>query len=187
MSLWGFGDLDGADTGPRTTRGTAGTSLAVVRPLVVFDIDGVLADVRHRVHFLAAPGPDWNAFFVAAVNDPPLTDGLALVQEAAREAEVAYLTGRPERCRADTLGWLRLHQLPQGRLVMRRDDDRRPARLVKPPTLRELARGRTVALVVDDDLLVCDAYEAAGWTVLRATWADQLPALTQAQETDGRT
>ena len=143
--------------------------------------------MRHRLHFLADHEQDWNGFFAAAVDDAPLADGLALVQEAARECEVAYLTGRPERCRADTLRWLRLHGLPPGRLVMRGDDDRRPARVVKPRWLRDLARGRTVALVVDDDLMVCDAYEAAGWIVLRAAWAGQLPDLTQAQETDGRT
>ena len=43
---------------------------------------------------------------------------------------------------------------------MRSGTDRRPARLTKPPQLRRLARGRVVAVVVDDDERVCDAYEA---------------------------
>ena len=48
---------------------------------------------------------------------------------------------------------------------MRPDRDHRPARRLKPKLLRDVAAGRIVAIVVDDDLEVCDAYEAAGWTV----------------------
>jgi hypothetical protein len=153
----------------------------------VFDIDGVLADVSHRVHFLDSRPQDWGGFFDAAVHDPPHAEGLALAAEAARECDVAYLTGRPEWCRSDTLDWLRAHGLPEGRLAMRANGDRRPARRAKPPLLRELARGRVVAVVVDDDLEVCDAYEQAGWTVLRATWASRSAALERAQEDEGRT
>jgi phosphoglycolate phosphatase-like HAD superfamily hydrolase len=160
-------------------------------PLAVFDVDGVLADVRHRLRHVERRPKDWDAFFAAAVDDPPLSEGVALARESARDCEVVYVTGRPERCRADTLGWFGRHGLPPGRLAMRRHGDRRPARVAKPDLLRELARGRVVAVVVDDDEQVCAAYERAGWRVLRATWmrapADEQLALLRAQELDGRT
>jgi phosphoglycolate phosphatase-like HAD superfamily hydrolase len=158
-----------------------------MRPLAVFDVDGVLADVRHRLHHLERRPKDWAGFFAAAPHDPPLAEGVALAREAAAECEVVYVTGRPEQCRSDTLAWLDEQGLPQGRLVMRGPRDRRPARVAKPELLRALARDRVVAVVVDDDLAVCDAYEAAGWTVLRATWADRSDTLEQAQEESGRT
>lgn len=157
------------------------------RPLAVFDLDGVLADVAHRLHYLDRHPKDWGAFFRAAVDDPVHPEGVGLVLEAATDCEVVYVTGRPERCRHDTVAWLRRHALPDGRLTMRSSRDRRPARLAKPELLAALAAGRTVAVVVDDDLEVCDAYEAAGWTVLRATWAPRAVALVQAQEEAGRT
>jgi hypothetical protein len=154
----------------------------------VFDIDGVLADVSHRVRFLERRPKDWGAFFQAAVDDPPLPEGLALVAEAQNEdCEIAYVTGRPEWCRADTRDWFRAQGLPDGVLAMRPNRDHRPARQAKPPLLRELARGRVVAFVVDDDEEVCDAYEQSGWTVLRATWASRSPTMRRAQETEGRT
>jgi hypothetical protein len=161
------------------------------RPLAVFDVDGVLADVRHRLRHVERRPKDWDAFFAAAVDDPPLETGVALARESARDCEVVYVTGRPERCRADTLAWFRRHGLPEGRLAMRSPRDRRPARLAKPELLRRLAGDRAVAVVVDDDAQVCDAYEAAGYRVLRATWMtapgpEQL-ALTEAQEAQGRT
>ena len=156
-------------------------------PLAVFDLDGVLADVQHRLHHIEGRRKDWAAFFDAAVRDPVLEAGASLVREAARDCEVAYLTGRPERCRADTIAWLRANDLPLGTVHMRPDHDRRPAARLKPQLLARLASGRVVAVVVDDDLAVCDAYEAAGWPVLRATWAAGSPVLEQAQESEGRT
>lgn len=157
------------------------------RPLAVFDVDGVLADVRHRLHHLESRPKDWNAFFDAARHDPPLEPGIALCKESARDCEVVYVTGRPERCRRDTLAWFAERGLPEGTLSMRGEGDRRPARMAKLQLLRRLARGRTVAVVVDDDLQVCDAYESAGFRVLRATWMDSAPVLQQAQESEGRT
>lgn len=159
-----------------------------VRPLAVFDVDGVLADVRHRLRHVERRPKDWDAFFAAAVDDPPLPEGLTLAAESARDCEVVYVTGRPERCRADTLAWFDRHGLPPGELAMRSGRDRRPARLAKPELLRALARDRVVAVVVDDDPQVCDAYERSGWPVLRAAWmTTATPTLFSAQEADGRT
>lgn len=159
----------------------------MTRPLAVFDVDGVLADVRHRLHHVEGRRKDWDAFFGAAPDDPPLAEGVTLAQESAKDCEVVYVTGRPERCRADTLAWFARHGLPAGRLSMRRDGDRRPARLAKPQLLRSLARDRVVAVVVDDDAQVCAAYRGAGWRVLQADWMGVEPALEQAQEQEGRT
>jgi len=168
------------------------------RPLAVFDIDGVLADVRHRLHLVAGRPKRWDAFFDAAVDDPPLAEGLRLARASAEDCDVVYLTGRPERCRAQTLAWLDRHGLPAGQLSMRRGRDFRPARVAKLELLRRLARTRAVAVTVDDDKQVCDAYESAGFRVLRADWmtttppppgspADVQQVLYQVQDSSGRT
>ncbi|MGY0488803.1 phosphatase domain-containing protein [Streptomyces sp. WG-D5] len=157
------------------------------RPLAVFDLDGTLADTAHRQRFLERGPRDWDAFFAAAPHDPPLTEGVALARAYAADCEVVYLTGRPERCRADTVAWLAAQGLPDGPVHMRRNDDRRPARYAKPDILRRVARGREVRVFVDDDELVCDAVERAGFTVVRARWASTSAALKDAQEREGRT
>jgi hypothetical protein len=158
-----------------------------VRPLAVIDIDGVVADVRHRLHHLQQRPKDWDAFFAAAGDDPPLPEGLAVVRQLAEDHDVVYLTGRPERLRAVTQRWLAANDLPHGELHMRKHRDRRPARVTKPRLLEQLARRRSVAVVVDDDLAVCAAYEAAGFPVLRAEWMSQDATLFDAQEQEGRT
>ncbi|WP_327319713.1 phosphatase domain-containing protein [Streptomyces sp. NBC_01235] len=157
------------------------------KPLAVFDLDNTLADTAHRQRFLERAPRDWAAFFAAAPQDPPIPEGVALVLAHAEECEVVYLTGRPERCRRDTLEWLATQGLPEGRVHMRRNDDRRPARRTKLEILRRLARDRDVRVLVDDDELVCDDAERAGFTVVRARWTAPSGALKQAQEGEGRT
>ncbi|MFF3500960.1 hypothetical protein [Streptomyces sp. NPDC003247] len=156
-------------------------------PIAVFDLDNTLADTTHRQRFLERSPRQWDAFFAAAPQDPPIPEGVAMAVESAGECEVVYLTGRPERCRRDTLEWLERHGLPDGRVYMRRDDDRRPARRTKLETLRRLARGREVRVLVDDDDLVCDDAEQAGFTVVRARWTPPSGTLRVAQEREGRT
>jgi phosphoglycolate phosphatase-like HAD superfamily hydrolase len=157
------------------------------RPLAVFDVDGVLADVRHRLHHLQARPQRWEAFFTAADRDPLLAEGAARLRAAQADHEVVYLTGRPERNRALTVAWLARHGLPTGPLNMRPDRDHRPARWVKRETLRRLARDRKIAAVVDDDPAVVALLEADGWPVELATWLPHSSTLQSAQEQQGRT
>jgi phosphoglycolate phosphatase-like HAD superfamily hydrolase len=157
------------------------------RPLAVFDLDGTLADTAHRQRFLERKPRDWDGFFAAAPQDPPLAQGVALALRSAEGCEVVYLTGRPERCRRDTVEWLAAQGLPEGRIWMRRNDDRRPARRTKLEVLRRLARDREFHVLVDDDELVCDEAERVGLRVVRARWSTASEALKDAQEREGRT
>ncbi|MET8975759.1 hypothetical protein ABZX85_09065 [Streptomyces sp. NPDC004539] len=157
------------------------------RPLAVFDLDNTLADTGHRQRFLEGGRRDWEGFFGAASDDPPIGEGVAFAVACAQECEVVYLTGRPERCRQDTVEWLARHGLPEGRVFMRRNDDRRPARQMKMTVLRRVARGRVVRVVVDDDELVCAEVERAGFSVVRARWVASSEVLGVVQEGEGRT
>ena len=157
------------------------------RALAVFDIDGVLADVRHRLHHLQGRPQRWEAFFTAADRDPLLEEGAARLRTAQASCEVIYLTGRPERNRALTRTWLTHHGLPTGPLHMRPDRDHRPARWVKRETLRRLAATRTIASVLDDDPAVVAVLAADGWPVELATWLPHSSTLQNAQEQQGRT
>jgi hypothetical protein len=124
--------------------------------------------------------------------DGPLATGIALAREHAAEGHrIVYLTGRNEDYRVLTHDWLERHGLPQGRLVMRRADDRRPARLFKPAALRRIATDGVVVAVVDDDEAVVAVLTRDGWPVVHATWmaTDTVTqqSLFDAQEVDGRT
>ena len=157
------------------------------RPIAVIDIDGVLADVRHRLHHVKDRPKDWVAFFAAAPDDPPLDKGLETARRLAEVCDVVYLSGRPEHCRQDTLDWFEKYDVPPGELILRRRGDYRPARVTKVETLDRLSERATVSVFVDDDPLVCEAARAAGYDVLPADWMPEQPTLLEAQEVEGRT
>jgi phosphoglycolate phosphatase-like HAD superfamily hydrolase len=157
------------------------------RPYAVIDVDGVLADVEHRLHYIKGRPKDWDRFFAAADKDPPLEEGLATARRLAKDHELVYLSGRPERLREVTLDWFARYDVPPGRLLLRDNRDRRPAKLVKLGILRRLARERVVSVLVDDDPAVCETVRKAGFPVLDATWSHRQPALFEAQEVEGRT
>jgi phosphoglycolate phosphatase-like HAD superfamily hydrolase len=154
--------------------------------LAVFDIDGVVADVRHRLHHLAPPRRSWQRFFDEAAEDGLLGEGARLVTDLAQEHEIVWLTGRPEWLRHTTADWLATHGLPGTELHLRPDHDHRPAPRYKLDVLRRLSR-RTIAAFVDDDSLVVDAAVAAGFPAVLAAWVPRDEALRDAQDRLGRT
>jgi len=163
----------------------------IERPLAIVDIDGVVADVRHRLHFVERRPKDWDGFFAAAGDDPSHPEGLAVVARLAVDHDVVFLTGRPASIRAVTQRWLDANGLGGHPLHMRSARDRAPARVVKPAVLARLAIGRTVGVVVDDDAEVLAAMSARGWPTFLADWErrddTENAALRAAQQTDGRT
>lgn len=153
--------------------------------LAVFDIDGVVADVRHRLHHLEWP-VSWHGFFEDAWDDPLLAEGARLVEDLGRAHEIVWLTGRPEWLREVTETWLDRHGLPDAELHMRPVHDRRPARVYKLGVLRRLAP-RGIAALIDDDPEVVDAVVSAGYPAVLADWVPRTDTLRDAQERLGRT
>jgi phosphoglycolate phosphatase-like HAD superfamily hydrolase len=153
--------------------------------LAVFDIDGVVADVRHRLHHLDWP-VSWRGFFAEAGDDPLLGEGARLVADLGASHDIVWLTGRPEWLRDVTTDWLAEHGLPVTELYLRPVHDHRPARLYKVGVLRRLA-SRGIAAVVDDDPEVIEAALAAGFPAVLADWVPRTERLRDAQERLGRT
>ena len=116
-------------------------------PMVaVIDIDGVVADVRHRLQHVTGRPKNWRAFFAGAADDPLLDEGAETVRQLATAYQVVYLSGRPEGLRAVTERWFAQHDLPPGRLILRPPGDFRPARFFKVEQLQQLSATRTVVV-----------------------------------------
>jgi phosphoglycolate phosphatase-like HAD superfamily hydrolase len=154
--------------------------------LAVFDIDGVVADVRHRLHHIEGRHRSWDAFFRAADRDALLPQGAALVADLAQRHEIVWLTGRPEWLRRITSAWLQRHGLPAAELHLRPGGDYRPAPRFKLDVLRRLAPREVAAFVDDDDLVVQTAIDA-GFPAVLADWLPRGRTLRRAQDADGRT
>jgi len=91
---------------------------------VIFDMDGTLADVRHRLRFLSGPEKDFNAFHGAMGDDTPnaLICDLAAMYASDNNYYLIICTGRPERYRTVTKSWLSDYAIEYHGLFMRPND-----------------------------------------------------------------
>lgn len=92
----------------------------VQKKLVLFDIDGVLADDSHRLHY--ALNKQWSDYFRMIWYDSPLEEGIARVRywQDRPDVEIQYLTGRRIDLYETTKNWLTAQGLPNPeRITMR--------------------------------------------------------------------
>lgn len=76
------------------------------KPVVIFDLDGTLANMEHRLHW--AKSGNWDTFFSIVADDTPIKPMCDLVNDVmVNGTEVHIWTGRSEVARNDTLWWLR--------------------------------------------------------------------------------
>ena len=161
--------------------------------VAVFDIDGVVADVRHRVHHVSGHWKDWDSFFDTADEDPVLREGAEMVLEMAQHHQIVWLTGRPEWLRRTTRIWLADAGLPFDMLNMRPSHDYRPARFYKLDRLQTISGGdpSRIAEFVDDDPDVIRTARSAGFPATLAEWVPRGgeigDTLRDVQERLGRT
>ena len=97
------------------------------KPLIVFDIDSVLANNDERACYLDADRPDWKAFTDPKniAKDLPIKPMIAIYRNFCKTARVEIWTGRSETARLITHQWLQKHtgMLPH-KLLMRPNDSR---------------------------------------------------------------
>lgn len=135
--------------------------------IVIVDLDGTIADVRHRLHFVTGPGKKrWKRFFQAQINDLPVAALITRIRELSREHEIVIVTARPDVCRAGTEEWLERNGVPYSRMFMRSTGDHRPDYVVKAEILETIGKER-VMLVFEDRPLVCQMYREAGLEVVQ--------------------
>ena len=167
--------------------------------VILCDLDGTLADVNHRLHFINNPDgtkktrkeSDWDSFHTECINDAPNRDVIEIMESlvlghnsgcmvcGAVEREVYFLSGRNDVVRAETVQWLQKHVHEDWdydtRLVMRKNGDFRPDTEVKLEMVQEL--GLTpddVLCILDDRQCVVDMWRANGFRCLQVeAWEEK--------------
>jgi len=137
-------------------------------PIYIFDLDGTLALIEHRRHFVQKPERDWRGFFAACVNDEPNKPVIDVFKSLSKwGAECWIWSGRSDEVRKETIIWLKKHDLlpwtfptpfhtPE-RLMMRPAGDHQPDDKLKYGWLADLEppeRKRVTAVFDDRDRLV---------------------------------
>lgn len=148
-----------ADAGS-APRGTTGE-------IVVFDIDGTLADVSARLHHIRHAPKNWKAFFAGMSEDKEVHAIVRLcnlVYDAG--VRVVLCSGRPDEYRRQTVDWLARAGVRYDELRLRRKGDRRSDKIAK----REMLEGIDLAkvlLVVEDRASVVEMWRQLGLVCLQ--------------------
>lgn len=124
------------------------------KPIVIFDLDGTLADGRHRLHLLPTKNyhltESWTEFNLAAVDDAPIRDNIALCNALHRQFYIIILTGRSDVAEKVTRHWLQRHGVLYSELIMRNQTDNRKDVDIKEEYLHSIGLDRI--LCAFDDL-----------------------------------
>lgn len=143
---------------------------------VVCDIDGVLADPEHRLHYLDQTPKDWDGFFAAAKDDEPRQVEIEILRLFATSTTFKYgiclLTGRSDQIEEVTTDWLLEHDVPYTVLYMREEGDHRPDHVVKPKLMMDFLKDQQikpsdVLVVFEDRRAVVDQWREAGFVCLQ--------------------
>ena len=84
-------------------------------PLYIFDLDGTLALIDHRLHHIQQQPKNWRAFFAACVDDKPNVPVLETLNRLRKgRAEIWVWSGRSDEVREQTMEWLQRHNVFHG-------------------------------------------------------------------------
>jgi FMN phosphatase YigB (HAD superfamily) len=135
--------------------------------IVIFDIDGTLADISERVHHVRKTPKDWDAFFGGMAQDRAVRSMVRLCNLLhAAGLKIILCSGRHEGHRAETAQWLARQGVNYHELRLRREGDFRSDVVVKRELLRGIDKGR-VLFVVEDRSRVVEMWRAEGLVCLQ--------------------
>ena len=140
--------------------------------VVVFDIDGTLADVSARLHHVRGKPKNWKAFF-AAMSEDKAVHAIVRLCNVLHDAgmHVVLCSGRPEEYRRHTTEWLAREGVRYHELRLRRTGDRRSDTVAKREMLEGLDRER-ILFVVEDRASVVEMWRAEGLVCLQCAPGD---------------
>ncbi len=140
--------------------------------LIAFDIDGTLADLTHRLHFIKREDgtKDWDSFFKACKDDEPIVEMIDLCHDLIYgHNDIIFVSGRSDSVREATVEWLNdyLHMSSaniNNHLYMRSEGDHRPDYQIKRELLVRIMAdyGQKPDIVFDDRQQVVDMFRAEG-------------------------
>lgn len=142
---------------------------------VIFDLDGTLCNIDHRLHFIKGEKKDWPSFFDACVNDEPKWPIIMAFNALSLSEYVEIWSGRSIAVKEQTEYWLMKHGIQPHHLAkMRPDGDHTPDVDLKRQWLRDARfNGSMPSLVFDDRQSVVDMWRSEGVTCCQVeAWSE---------------
>lgn len=153
---------------------------------VVVDLDGTLADITHRLHYVQNSPPDWKAFFRECTKDTPNDWCVKLIQSLLLSGtNVIVVSARSKEVEAESIAWVRnavlgkagTEPLYVGTLdiqLVREAGDSTPDQILKKKWLDNFGKDR-ILMAVDDRQRVVQMWRDNGVTCLQCNVWEEKP------------
>lgn len=141
--------------------------------VVICDLDGTLADIKHRLHFVRdlpeGQKKDWKGFFDNIAGDSVRNDVLdKLLAFEEQGNKIILVSARPDTYRKQTEAWLEKvfngYDLAHV-LIMRNGGDRRDDTIVKAELYDKYLKNLSITKVIDDRPAVIRMWREKGLDV----------------------
>ena len=145
--------------------------------VVIFDLDGTLADITHRLHFVQNGNKQWDEFYAACPLDGP-KDAIIELARMCDDAghTIVISSGRSEIVRQQTVEWLAQHGIKHERLFMRPINCFMPDQALKKAWLDQGMFGPkdNILFVVEDRDRMVQMWRQQGLTCLQVDqWVEE--------------
>ncbi len=135
--------------------------------IVIFDIDGTLADVSERIHHVRKKPKNWPAFFQGMAQDKAIHSMVRLCTILYDSGtQIILCSGRSEEHRNETVKWLAEQGVRYHELILRPDKDRRSDTDVKREMLAGIDKSK-ILFVVEDRSRVVEMWRSEGLVCLQ--------------------
>lgn len=140
------------------------------KPVILFDIDGTVANLSHRLHFIQNGMNDWDSFNAGIPGDKPIMEAVWLQNQLRVHSgfPIIFASGRSENERKDTQKQLQHFGCYYEKLYMRPAGDKRADYIIKREILDQIREdGYEPYIVIDDRQSVVDMWRDNGLFVLQ--------------------
>lgn len=145
--------------------------------VVIFDLDGTLANIDHRLHHVQNGNKNWDAFYAACPDDGPKEPIIELARMCDDAGHTIVISsGRSENVRVETEEWLRKHGVNYARLFMRPNQCFVPDQALKKAWLDEGLFGskENILFIVEDRDRMVQMWRQQGLTCLQVDqWVEE--------------
>lgn len=137
---------------------------------IICDIDGTIAEISHRLHFVKGlEKKDWKSFFAGIPGDSVREDVRKILIDFYNQGyDIIFVSARPEDYKTETLEWLNKNLLTFAfTLIMRRTGDKLPDTEVKKDLLDKYFKDKSlIHKVIDDRPSVIRMWKEQGLDVI---------------------
>jgi hypothetical protein len=138
---------------------------------IIVDLDGTIALIDHRRHYVAGDKKNWEAFYQACVADQANGPVIRLMQCLHTSGYIIYIfSGRSKIVELETRNWLSIHEVPYFRLKMREVNDTTPDEILKLKWYKEL--GHKIEFTIDDRDKVVQMWRMQGIPCFQVAYGD---------------